>query len=136
MTGLCCRHQVRHDDELCCPHGIIHRDADQPATLLGVQRPAEYDCPSCGRPRASDPCEHCGDSESGGVLLAGLAIGVLFGCATIGQANVDPWLKFGAGVALVALGAPLLHWLLADVDVERHPAAHRPGRATHPEDRR
>ena len=32
MTGLCCRHQVRHDDDLCCRHGVVcHGDIAGPA---------------------------------------------------------------------------------------------------------
>lgn len=33
MTGLCCRCQVRHDDMLCCRHGVICDDAGRSDVL-------------------------------------------------------------------------------------------------------
>lgn len=136
MTGLCCRCQVRHDDWLCCAHGVEHRGDIGDDTLLGVQRPATsvdpaWDCPTCGRPRASTPCEHCGDvdgsagiADVGTIVLAALGGAILAACLWLGYHGSD-WPKVLAALGLAIAGALVLVWIGGQEQrsVDEHPAS-------------
>lgn len=36
VSSMCCRHGVRHDDELCCECGVVHRNEYGSASLVDV----------------------------------------------------------------------------------------------------
>lgn len=141
MTGLCCRCQVRHDDWLCCEHGVEHRGDIGDDTLLGVQRPAPVDphhvtitetggwfwleCPTCGpfgRPELRGDAEAiAARHEQVGGFERGLAdVGTIV-LAAVGGAILaaclwlgyhgSDWPKVIAALGLAVAGALVLVWI-------------------------
>lgn len=143
MTGLCCRHQVRHDDWLCCAHGVEHR-GDIGDTLLGVQRDVDHGSHDTW-PLVSQPgrvwCRTCqvefdadvrggsgGFADIGTVVAAAVGGAILAACLWLGY-HAGDWPKVLAGLALGIAGAFVLVWIAGQEhrSVDDHPAGHRPG---------
>lgn len=62
MSGLCCRCQVRHDDELCCRHGVICNEGGVGDVLL-------VSCAAIGLGLMLAVCAKLGTSASDGTKL-------------------------------------------------------------------
>lgn len=111
MTGLCCRHQVRHGDDLCCRHGVICH-----GELAG---PDEELWPVTDVGSHARGCAQCVPSREAGLgsllLVVGVAgvFGVVALCAWLGY-NASDWVKVLAAAVLTMLVLPMLGWLLDD----------------------
>lgn len=133
MTGLCCRHQVRHDDELCCEHGITHRgdslhhdDGSHRWTSTSTRGGLIARHEAAIAAHVADGHTH-EEGASDVALVSAVAIGigaVIAVCAHVGASGSDS-VKVVLGILLgaIALGTIVVLMRGWSIDVEDDPPA-------------
>lgn len=100
VAGVCCRCRVRHDDELCCACGIVHRgDEDGRSSLAEVLL----------------------------VSASAVAVGAVVAVCAVLSSSSDTT-KLLAAIVLVLLSIPAIRWALTlDEHDSSAPAWMQPG---------